>query len=62
MSRYSGGKDDLIEGMKRMGYKYKKDLMKMGKDENDKHYKGGYEGIKFKEIENDNESEDTDEP
>ena len=31
-----------------MGLKYIKDLIKMGEDENNKCYKGGYEGINLK--------------
>jgi hypothetical protein len=39
------------EGMKRLGYVYNKDLGKCGKDANGKYYKGGYEGIKLNEKE-----------
>ena len=58
VSKFGKGETELKDGMKRLGYKYNKDLMKMGKDENDKHYKGGYENIKFKEIKNDEGSEE----
>ena len=33
------------EGMTRLGFKYNKDLSKMGKDKYSKSYKGGYEGV-----------------
>ena len=39
------------ENMKRLGYVYNKDLGKCGKDTNGKYYKGGYEGIKLNEKE-----------
>jgi phage/plasmid-associated DNA primase len=39
------------EGMKRLGYVYNKDLRKCGKDATGKYYKGGYEGIKLNEKE-----------
>jgi phage/plasmid-associated DNA primase len=45
---------EIKEGLKRMGFKYDKDLCKLGKDKNDKYYKGGYVGFKYvpKIIEN----------
>ena len=49
--------------MKRLGYKYNKELKGVGKDEKGKYLKGGYQGIKFKEIIHDKESEyENDEP
>ena len=33
------------EGMERKGFKYEKDLSKMGKDPSGKSYKGGYRGV-----------------
>jgi phage/plasmid-associated DNA primase len=50
---YGKSEDKVKEGMKRLGYKYNKDLSKIGKDDNGKAYKGGYEGIGF--IETDKE-------
>jgi phage/plasmid-associated DNA primase len=44
------------EGMERHGFKYERDLSKMGKDENGKPYKGGYIGFKL-QPENDNEDD-----
>jgi phage/plasmid-associated DNA primase len=38
------------EGMTRKGFKYDKDLSKLGKDIYNKAYKGGYEGIKLIDI------------
>ncbi len=47
----SGFDDKLIkDGMKRMGFKYDKDISKMGKDKFGKHYKGGFEGCFYKEV------------
>ena len=40
---------DIKDGMKRLGYKYDKDLSKIGKDSMGKPYKGGYEGISLTE-------------
>lgn len=37
------------EGMSRKGFKYDKDLCKLGKDNFNKHYKGGYVGVAFVE-------------
>ena len=37
------------EGMKRLGFKYDKDLCGLGKDFGGKHYKGGYEGFSLRE-------------
>jgi phage/plasmid-associated DNA primase len=51
---------DIKDNMKRMGFKYDKDLMKMGKtckckvcdvECNGKYYKGGFSGVKLKEEE-----------
>lgn len=45
----SGFNEKIIkEGMIRLGFKYDKDLMKLGKDSNNKHYKGGFIGLKLK--------------
>ncbi len=44
-------KDVVREGMKRLGYKYDKDLGKLGKDSAGKYYKGGYIGVKIREEE-----------
>jgi hypothetical protein len=38
------------EGMVRLGFKYDKDLSKMGKDQCDKAYKGGFIGCKIVEV------------
>ena len=56
---YGKGETELKEGMKRLGYKYNKELKGIGKDESGKYYKGGYEGVKLKEFEKD---ENTEEP
>lgn len=46
----SGLSEILIkEGMIRLGFKYDKDLMKLGKDETGKYYKGGFIGCNIKE-------------
>jgi hypothetical protein len=48
----SGMNEKLVkEGMMRKGFKYNKDLSKMGKDKFDKAYKGGFEGVLFVENE-----------
>lgn len=45
----SGLSEKLVkEGMCRLDYKYDKDLMKLGKDDNGKYYKGGFIGCKLK--------------
>ena len=55
----SGMNEKLVkEGMMRKGFKYKKDLRGLGKDQFDKAYKGGFEGVLFVE----NEDIDTDQP
>jgi phage/plasmid-associated DNA primase len=36
---------EIKDGMKRLGFKYDKDLSKIGKDTSGKAYKGGYDGI-----------------
>ena len=36
--------------MTRLGFKFNKDLSKLGKDENNKPYKGGFVGIKLLDI------------
>jgi len=47
----SGLSEKLVkEGMIRMGFKYDKDMMKLGKDSNGKYYKGGYVGAKLLDI------------
>ncbi len=61
-SVYGRDEKDLKEGMKRMGFKYNKDFKCFGKDESGKYIKGGYEGVKIKENECDEDSEDTEEP
>jgi phage/plasmid-associated DNA primase len=49
----SGFKERIIkEGMLRLGFKYNKDLSKMGKDINGKAYKGGFEGVMMKPVVN----------
>ena len=51
-------KDKLIkDGMARMGFKYNKDLMKMGKDSNGKFYKGGFSGVKLQEETEENDED-----
>jgi len=56
----SGIHEKLVkEGMIRLGYKYNKDLSKLGKDEYGKTYKGGYVGCKLIPEEND-EDDDAD--
>lgn len=45
------------EGMSRFGFKYEKDLCKLGRDNNGKFYKGGYCGVTFKEKEEEEEEE-----
>ena len=40
---------DIKDGMKRLGFKYNKDLKGVGKDPSGKYYKGGYEGISLNE-------------
>jgi hypothetical protein len=35
------------ESMERLGYKYNKDLSKLGQNEFKKPYKGGYEGLEY---------------
>ena len=49
-------KDEVRQGMLRLGYKYDKDLRGIGKDFNDKYYKGGYVGIVLKEDDDDSDS------
>jgi len=47
----SGMNEKLVtEGMKRLGFKYDKDLSKMGKDSSGKIYKGGFIGAKLLDI------------
>jgi len=47
----SGLSEKLVkEGMTRMGYKYDKDMMKLGKDGLGKYYKGGYVGVTLLDI------------
>lgn len=45
----------IKEGLIRVGFKYDKDLSKMGKDENGKVYKGGFIGFKIKPEETEEE-------
>jgi phage/plasmid-associated DNA primase len=50
----SGMGEKLVkEGMERKGFKYEKDLCKLGKDQYGKHYKGGYKGVMLTENEED---------
>ena len=58
ISKFGKGEAELKDGMKRMGYKYNKELKGIGKDETGKYYKGGYEGLKIKEIEDDKTKDD----
>ena len=58
VNTYGKGETELKEGMKRLGYKYNKELKGIGKDESGKYYKGGYEGVKFKEFEKDGNTEE----
>ena len=37
----------ITAGMLRRGFSYNRDLRGMGKDKCDKHYKGGFEGVRF---------------
>ena len=54
----SGLSEKLVkEGMLRKGFKYDKDLCKMGKDNFNKHYKGGFVGVAF--VEKDDVDTDT---
>ena len=47
----SGLSEKLVkEGMTRLGFKYDKDLCKIGKDSTGKYYKGGYVGIKLVDV------------
>ena len=47
----SGMSEKLVkEGMIRLGFKYDKDLCKIGKDSSGKYYKGGFIGIKLLEV------------
>lgn len=41
----------IKDGMKRLGFKYDKDLCGLGKDSTGKFYKGGYEGCSITEVE-----------
>jgi phage/plasmid-associated DNA primase len=59
----SGMTEKMVkEGMERKGFKYNKDLCKIGKDAFGKYYKGGYVGVKYIEPteENDKKEDDTD--
>lgn len=56
----SGMTDKAIkEGMLRLGFKYDKDLMKLGKDTNNKHYKGGFIGCRLKPEQLDDDDTDS---
>jgi phage/plasmid-associated DNA primase len=48
-------KKEIREGMERKGFKYKKDLSKMGTDCFGKPHKGGYEGVSLKQLEKEEE-------
>ena len=58
LGRYGGDDKGLKEGMQRVGFKYNRELKGFGKDESGKYYKGGYEGIKFKQNEENEENEE----
>ena len=47
--KYGKEETELKDGMKRLGYKYIKELKGVGKDETGKYNKGRYQGIKLKE-------------
>lgn len=54
----SGLSEKIVkEGMTRNGFKYERDLSKIGKDENGKHYKGGFIGCFLKPEEFDEDDE-----
>lgn len=62
VNEYNLKEKDVKDGMRRMGFKYNKDLMKMGKackcrvcdvSCTGKYYKGGFSGVKLKEEEED---------
>ena len=50
MSQSGIDKIKIIEGMTRLGFKFNKDLSKLGKDGNNKPYKGGFVGVKLLDI------------
>jgi phage/plasmid-associated DNA primase len=50
----------IKDNMKRLGYKYDKDLRKCGKDDRGLAYKGGYVGVKLNEKEAENEDVEED--
>jgi len=52
---------EVKDGMKRMGYKYNKDLRKIGQDIHGNHYKGGYEGCSIIEPTSDTDDEEEEE-
>jgi len=43
-------KEDVKSFMKKFGYTYNRELKGIGKDEKGKYYKGGYEGIRFNDL------------
>jgi phage/plasmid-associated DNA primase len=47
INEYNMRDKDIKDGMKRLGFKYEKDLSKLGKDGNNKPYKGGFVGVKL---------------
>lgn len=51
INEYNMKEKEVKDGMKRMGFKYNKDLSKMGKAANGKPYKGGFSGVKLLEEE-----------
>lgn len=55
ISNLSGMSEKLVkEGMSRKGFKYDKDLRKIGKDAFGNYFKGGYKNIKIIEVEENN--------
>lgn len=63
LAERSGLSEKLVkEGMMRKGFKYDKDLRKVGQDYNGKHYKGGYSGCDVIEEEINEESDDSTAP
>lgn len=58
LSKTEFNKKQIIEGMLRKNFVYNKDLMKMGKDEFDKFYKGGFEGCEYTPTVNDETDEE----
>ena len=55
VNEYGLKERDVKDGMKRMGFKYDKELRGIGKDVNGKYYKGGFTGVQLVESEELNE-------